>query len=156
MYSELIVIIMTGEDELSTRCREIAKSDNGRLFQSSDMALIHRDVTGNVSIETPVNDLVDRSHCGCNLACAFVEAIFGGAGEESHPRLVDAGLDRRFLEDVDHALQKGYSACLIYVPEESLVDTRHYLVILEQLEGILFHTIFHSRVEEALLNIDSQ
>ncbi len=55
------------------------------------------------------------------------------------------------LQEVVQALKPGNSAYLIYVPRESLIDTRRYLEILGQLQGELYHTTFRSEIEEVLL-----
>jgi hypothetical protein len=55
------------------------------------------------------------------------------------------------LQEVVQALKPGSSAYLIYVPRESLIDTRRYLEILGRQQGDLYHTTFPAQVEEALL-----
>jgi hypothetical protein len=66
-------------------------------------------------------------------------------------QLSEAGLDKMFLQDVVQALKPDTSAFLIFVPEESLIDTRRYLTFLPILEGTPHHTIFPSAVTTKIL-----
>jgi uncharacterized membrane protein len=117
----------------------------------SDVVLIRRDSQGKSAFQMRWQKADYLSERQRRLAGAFAEAIFGISREEGHRRLIDAGMDPLFLKEVAETFQPGGMAYLIYVPDESLIDTQGYLEILEALRGDLYHTTFRSQTEEALL-----
>lgn len=152
MYSELIVLILTGEGDSDIVWRTLERSHNGELLMLIDMVLIHRDNHGKLAFQMrwKESDHIDVDHS--RLAGAFAEAIFGNSRAEDRRRLAEAGLDPLFLQDVVQALKPEGAAYLIHVPSESQIDTRRHLEILGSLQGGLYHTTFRPQVEEALLN----
>ncbi len=151
MYSELIVLVFAGKEDLDKVWRTLERSHGGELFRLIDIVLIRRDNQGKTAfqIRWKESDHLDNHHS--RLAGAFAEAIFGISSAEGRRQLGEAGLDLFFLQEVIQALKPGSSAYLIYVPRESLIDTRRYLEILGWLQGDLYHTTFRPQVEEALL-----
>jgi hypothetical protein len=85
------------------------------------------------------------------LPVLFADAIFGGDPEKGIPELVDAGLDEIFLKEVASDLDPGGSALLVYVPLNSIVDTRRLLDALALFDGKLHHTSIPAEVEKAIL-----
>jgi len=150
VYSELIVVISTGQEDPDKVLRTLESRHGGELLALSDIVLLRRDKQGKSAFQMrwqEANQLTDPHR----LAGAFAEAIFGISRVEGHRRLIDAGMDPLFLKEVAEAFQPGGMAYLIYVPDESLIDTQRYLKILEALRGDLYHTTFRPQTEEALL-----
>jgi hypothetical protein len=150
VYSELIVMILTGEEDSDRVWRTLERGRDGKLLKLIDIVLIRRDNHGKLAFQMRwrESEYLDDDHS--RLAGAFAEAIFGISGEQDLRRLVEAGLDPLFLQDVVQAFTVEGSAYLIHVPRESLIDTREYLEILGSLEGGLYHTTFRHQVEEVL------
>ncbi len=155
VYSELIVIIMTGTEASAENWRELERSYGGQLLRLSDVLLVYRNTNAELLIQAPRQEPVGLPKNDSQLAVAFAAVIFGDSEGESCRRLVEVGLDPHFLTDVNQALKRDSSAYLIYVPQESMIDTRRYLEMLGQLQGDIYHTIFRSQVEEALMKKDN-
>ena len=85
------------------------------------------------------------------LPVLFADAIFGPTPEEGAQRLADAGLDEIFLKEVATALEPEGSALLLYIPSESVADTRRLLDALALFDGKLHHTSMPAAVENAIL-----
>jgi len=151
VYSELIVMVSTGVEDSDKVWRTLERSHGGELLTSSDIVLCNRDSQGKVTFQMrwKESDHLDDSYS--RPAGAFAESIFGISRAEGLRQLAEAGVDPRFLQEVVEAFQPGSSAYLIYVPGESLIDTRYYLEILEASPGNLYHTTFRPQTEEALL-----
>jgi uncharacterized membrane protein len=151
VFSELIVMVLTGKEDLDSAWQNLERSQGGKLFRLIDVILVQRDRLGKSTfhMRRKESDRLNNSHN--RLAGDFAEAIFGISRAEGRRHLAEAGLDPLFLQDVVQALKPDSSAYLIYVPRESLIDTRRYLEILEGLQGDLYHTTFRPQVEEALL-----
>lgn len=151
MYSELIVIFDTGQKEMDLPWRTLERSHGGQLFRLIDMVLIRRDKSGQVSFQMRWQESDRLINHHMRLGGDFAEAIFGRSSVNGHRRLVEAGLDPFFLQDVVQALQPNRSAYLFYVPGGSPIDVQRYIESLERLQGDLYHTTFRQQVEEALL-----
>jgi uncharacterized membrane protein len=151
MYSELIVLVFTGKEDSDKAWRTLERSQDGQLFKLIDIVLIHRDTTGKASFQMRWKESDNLYDNHSRLAGALAETIFGISGAEGRSQLAKAGLDPLFLQDVAQALKTDSSAYMIYVPRESLIDTRRYLEILEGQQADLYHTTFPVQVEEALL-----
>ena len=150
MYSELIVVILTGEGDSDRVWRTLEKGYNGELLKLIDMVLIRRDNHGKLAFQMRWRESDHLGDDHSRLAGAFAEAIFGISSAEGRHRLAEAGLDPLFIQDVVQALKAEGSAYLIHVPRESLIDTRRHLEILGTLNGDLYHTTFRHQVEEVL------
>jgi hypothetical protein len=122
----------------------------GQLFKLIDMVLIRRDKSGKVSFEIRWQESERLIENHKRLAGDFAEAIFGHTSQNGHRRLIEAGLDPFFLQDVTQALQPNGSAYLFFIPAESRLDTKRYIESLDPLQGNLFHTTFPIQVEEVL------
>ena len=151
MYSELIVMILAGKEDLENARQALEKGPGGQLFKLIDMVLIHQDTIGIVSFQARRRDFTGVINDSQRLAGAFAKAIFGISRVEDRRHLVKAGLDPYFLKEIDQDFKLDSTAYLIHVPGESLIDTRRYLEILGQMQGTLFQTTFRSQVEEVLL-----
>ena len=151
MYSELIIVVGSGQEDSDRVWRTLESRQGGELLTMSDVVLITRDNQGKSAFQMRWQKADYSSDQHHRLTGTFAEAIFGISREEGRRRLVEAGLDPLFLQEVVEAFQPGGSAYLIYVPEGSLIDTQRYLEILETFPGDVYHTTFRPRTEEALL-----
>jgi hypothetical protein len=76
----------------------------------------------------------------------FANMIFYDSEDELH-KLIDAGMDERFLEMITTALAPGYSLILIYVCHDSMVDTQQVLEAIKQYNGTLYHTTISPQLQ---------
>jgi uncharacterized membrane protein len=151
MYSELIVMVRSGKEDIDEARHFIEVNHGGELFGLIDMVLIDRDTTGKITYQMrwKEGDYPFNSHG--RLASTFAEVIFDNSRAEERRQLVEAGLDPFFLRKVSEAFKPDSLAYLIHIPRESLLDSRRFLEILEAQQGDLYHTTFRSQVEEVLL-----
>jgi uncharacterized membrane protein len=150
VYSELIVLILTGEGDSDIVWRTLERDRDGKLLKLIDIVLVRRDNHGKLAFQMSWRESEYLGDDHCRLAGAFAEAIFGVSGEHDRRVLIESGLDPLFLQDVVQAFTAEGAAYLIHVPRESLIDTRAYLEILGTLDGGLYHTTFRPQVEEVL------
>jgi uncharacterized membrane protein len=155
VYSELIVVISTGQEDPDKVLRTLESRHGGELLALSDIVLLRRDKQGKVAFQMRWKEFDHSGDSHNRLAGAFAEAIFGFSRAEGCRRLSEAGMDPLFLQEVVQALKPGGTAYLIYVHRESLIDTRRYVEILEAVPGNLYHTTFSPQIEEVLLKQDS-
>jgi uncharacterized membrane protein len=80
----------------------------------------------------------------------FANTIFSDSEAELQ-KLVNAGMDERFLEMVITALAPGYSMILIFVCQDSMVDTLQVLEAIRQYNGTLYHTTISPLLEEVFM-----
>jgi len=153
VYSELIVLLITGKED-SDDVRSFLEIHHGEvLFRLIDIVLIGRDTAGKISYQMPWQETVHPLNKYSRLAGAFAETIFDVSREEDRRQLADAGLDPFFMCKVNQTLTPPSTAYLLYLPNERLIDSRDALEILGELQGNLFHTIFRPQVEEVLLKL---
>lgn len=79
-------------------------------------------------------------------------AMFDLDTEGRRPKLADAGLDEFFLTEVMQSLAPNSSALLIYVPNNSMADTRILLDTLVLFKGTLHRTTISPEAERVLFN----
>lgn len=151
MYSELVLIIGSSPKTMGEAWKALTGNVVGQLFRLTDMVLIHRNKSGNVSFEIRYQESDRLINDDKRLAGDFAEAIFGQSHQDGHRRLTGAGMDPIFLRDITQVLQPNRLAYLFYLPAESRIDPEMFIKSLESLQGDLYRTTFDSRVEEALL-----
>lgn len=151
MYSELVVIIEPTPSRMDEAWRALTESLGSQLFWLTEMTLIRRDRLGKASFEMRWQeaDRLVKQHK--QLAGGFAEAIFGQFSSNGHHRLIEAGMDPIFLQDVNEALKPNGWAYLFFVPAESRLVTKRFIDSLEILQGDLYHTTFSSNVEKVML-----
>jgi uncharacterized membrane protein len=151
VQSGLIIITFLQQDE-AFQARQALEIMRGRqLLGLDNAAFVTRDRTGRASVhlrwDLPAYPRGRRGH----LPVLFADAVFGPTPEEGTQRLADAGLDEIFLKEVATALEPKGSALLIYIPSDSVVDTRRLLDALALFDGKLHHTSMPAAVENAIL-----
>jgi len=149
--SDLIIITFLQEDE-AFQARQALQIMRGRqLFGLDNAALVTRDRTGRAAVHQRWDLPAYPSGRLRNLPVLFADALFGPTPEEGAQRLADAGLDEIFLKEVATALEPEGSALLIYIPSDSVVDTRRLLDTLALFDGKLHHTSIPRAVQNAIL-----
>jgi uncharacterized membrane protein len=148
MNNDLIVVTFENEADASKARGALEIMRNSEFLGVSNTVIVLMDMVGKVVVHSQCHLPVPSSEMSCLLACA----IFGKHPEEGRRKLVDAGLDERFVKNVSSALVPESSAIVNYVRHDSLVDTQQVLDALKQFRGTLHHTTVPAEVEEAILN----
>ena len=151
MSSDLIITTFPHEDE-AFQVRQALDLMRGRqLFGLENAALVTRDSAGQATVHQRWGLPAYPRNPRRRLPVLLASAIFGDVPEEGIRKLADAGLDEIFLKEVATALDPDGSALLIYIPPDSIVDTRRLLDALALFHGALHHTIIPAEVEKAIL-----
>jgi len=151
VQSELIIITFLQEDEAYQARQALEIMRGRRLFGLDNAALVTRDRTGRAAVHQRWDLPAYPSDRQRYLPVLFADALFGPTPEEGTQMLADAGLDEIFLKEVATALEPEGSALLIYIPSDSVVDTRRLLDALALFDGRLHHTTMPAAVENAIL-----
>jgi uncharacterized membrane protein len=148
MNSELFILTFSEEEDtqrtlqaLETMGKNWAFGLNNAVLVKRDEALVHQYTRYPAWRPIPDNTFL----------ITFTEAVFGDTQKDDIRPLVDAGLDEYFLEEVASTLQPGGSALMVYIPDDSLVDTRLLKETLAAYRGTVHHTIFPVQVERTIL-----
>ncbi len=151
MNSDLIIMTFPQEDG-ALQARQALQIMRGRqLFGLENTALVTRDRAGRAAVHQRWDLPADPRGPGRRLLVLFADAIFGVAPEEGAQKLAGAGLDEVLLKEVATALDPDGSALLIYIPPDSIVDTRRLLEALALFDARLHHTSIPAEVEKAIL-----
>ena len=151
MNSDLIIITFPQEDEAFQAQQALEIMRGKQLFGLENTALVTRDRTGQAAVHQRWGLPAYPRNPRRRLPVLFADAIFGGIPEVGMKKQVDAGLDEMFLKEVATALDPDGSALLIYIPPDSIVDTRRLLDALALFDGNLHHTSIPAEVEKAIL-----
>lgn len=153
MNSDLIILTFSQEDK-AFQARQALEIMRGRqLFGLENTALVTRDRAGQAAVHQRWGLPAYPRNPRRRLPVLFADAIFGPAPEQEAQRLADAGLDEMLLKEVATALDPDGSALLIYIPADSIVDTRRLLDALALFSGTLHHTRIPAQVDEAILEL---
>ena len=150
MYDELIFMIFSGEGGAGEAWSALEKIHEGQLFRLVDIVLISRDKAGKVALRPQWNVSVVPGDKDCQIPLLMAEALFTDSAEENIHQLSEGGLDKTTLQNVSQAVEADTSALLIYIPGDSLIDSRTYLAPLSRLQGTLHHATFPSTVKDAI------
>ncbi|MGB2911281.1 MAG: hypothetical protein WBF05_03555 [Anaerolineales bacterium] len=153
MHSELFVLIFNQDEETRNSLQALQMMRKSREFGLENAALVERDDAGKVYIHQYSRYPVWEPVSDDDFLIFITEAIFGDTQEASVRLLVEAGLDKYFLEEVANTLLLNSSALLIFFPQDSLVDTRQLLDAISKFKGALIHTTFPPQVIDSVLDL---
>ena len=153
MLSELFVLIFNQDEETRIAWQALQMMRKSREFGLENAAMVERDGAGKVYIHQYSRYPVWKPVSDDTFLILITEAIFGDTQEDSVRPLIEAGLDRHFLEDVANTLLRNSSALLIFFPRDSLVDMRQLLDALSKFKGALIHTTLPSQTIDTILEL---
>jgi uncharacterized membrane protein len=152
------VLAITFEDETQgPNCLRTIKNlrDQGQL-KINDAAVVVKDAEGKVKVDNMVESGVKDGalvggFVGLLLASVFFPlagiALGAGAGALIGKTL-NTGLDKKFITDVQDAIQPGNSAALFIVSKENV---GLLITALEPYKGKIFQSSFDSEAEEEIV-----
>jgi uncharacterized membrane protein len=150
MDCELLVVTFPRvEDALKVhRALRVMREPHALGLQYS--ATVSKDSAGHAEAQfpgvLPIN-LLDRNLW---LLCQFANALYcpeSGMAE----RLVEAGLDRLFVDGVRATLVAGSSSLIVYNPPEDSTDLSRLVTILSLFKSQAYRTSFSEKVRQAVL-----
>jgi uncharacterized membrane protein len=151
MNSELFVLTFSEEEDTQKTLQALETMGKNWAFGLNNAVLVKRDESGRALVHQYTRYPSWRPVSDNKFLLSFTEAVFRDTQKDAIRPLVDAGLDECFLEEVASTLQPGGSALMVYIPDDSLVDTRLLLETLATFRGTVHQTIFPVQVERTIL-----
>lgn len=152
--SNLIVMTFDGQDEASKVRQTIREQQRAGRMSLDDAAVIRSDADGNISVDNEVDRGVKLGALGGGIVGALLSFIFpvagvvvGVAGGALVGRMVDLGIDQKFVKDVSASLKPDSSALFVIVRD---ADPAIATAAFEPFKGTLYHTTLDSTVEAEL------
>jgi len=151
MPIDLLVMIFDQNGVTPGAWHALNSMRKNRSFGLENAVLVVRDTAGKAFIHQFKRYPTWKPALNDSFLTLFTNAIFSGTADERERDLLIAELDEVFLEEVADAWQPSTSALLIFVPRQSLVDTRRLLNYLAEFNGTLIRTTFPEQTIEFIL-----
>ena len=150
MNNTLIVKTFDREKEASHVLDTINARQEFKNFGLKNAVVVTKDQAGLIALyqrwQLPATPVDPDSR----LSKLFAEAIFCSFPKIKLERLVAAGLDERFLNELVASLQPDGSVLLFFIPRDNLIDERRLMDALASYKGTLHKTTFPDEVLETI------
>jgi uncharacterized membrane protein len=153
------LVVLTFDDEneareAATALRNIEKA--GRL-NIEDTAVIRRAADGKIHVDNQASGAVKGGAAIGGMLGLIIGGILfpigglilGVAGGAAVGRMMETGVDKKFVEDVSNSLEPGSSALFVTATGG---DPAAVVAALSQFHGTVYHTTLSSEAEETLRN----
>ncbi|MCJ7659390.1 MAG: hypothetical protein MUO67_09595 [Anaerolineales bacterium] len=151
MSITLIVKTFNQEKQASRVLETIRASRESKHLGLQNAVVVTRDQARLVTLYQSWQLPATPGDPDCQLAKMFAETIFSGYPKIKLERLIAAGLDERFLNELVNSLRLDGSALLIFIPRSSLIDDHQLLDLLSSFDGTLHKTTFTQQVLDKLI-----
>jgi uncharacterized membrane protein len=156
--SNLVVITFDNVEEAG-RVRETLRSiEKGDYLSLNDSAVVVKDEEGKVSVQNEVDRGVKVGAVGGGALGLLIGGIFfpfaglliGAVAGAVLGKMVDSGVDRKFVDDVSADLVPGSSAIFFIVRD---ADPDVAIAALRPYKGKIYHTSLSTEAEESLRDV---
>ncbi len=155
MASSLIVMAFDTEEEAEKVREALVSGKKQGLLQIDDAAVVVKDASGKVHVKNQVSRGTWTATGVGGLLGLLIGTIFfplgglvmGLAGGALVGRMMNLGVDGKFVKQVEEEIQPGTSALFILAGN---ADPTGALAILRQFEGRVIQTNLSSEAEESL------
>jgi uncharacterized membrane protein len=155
MASSLIVMAFDTEEEAEKVREALVSGKKQGLLQIDDAAVVVKDASGKVHVKNQVSRGTWTATGVGGLLGLLIGTIFfplgglvmGLAGGALVGRIMNLGVDGKFVKQVEEEIQPGTSALFILAGK---ADPTGALAILRQFEGRVIQTNLSSEAEESL------
>ena len=155
MASSLIVIAFEGVDEAEKVHAALVQGKKEGVLQIDDAAVIVKDAEGKVHVQNQVSRGTWSATGVGGLLGLLIGSIFfpigglvlGLAGGALVGRMMNLGVDGKFVKQVEEEIRPGTSALFVLVGN---ADPAAELAILRQFKGKVLQTNLSSEAEESL------
>jgi uncharacterized membrane protein len=152
--SQLVVITFDDEEQAGRALQSIRQVERQGQLKLNDTAVVVKDKEGRVHTKNEVSSATETGAVvggviGGLLTFFFppAGAALGAAAGAGVGALMDQGVERKFVKDVQTSLQPGTSA-LFVIAREGNPDAA--IAALEPYKGTLLQTTLDSELEESL------
>jgi uncharacterized membrane protein len=117
MASDWIVVIFDSEDQAVSARKALKSLENQNRINMTDAAVIVKDAEGKIKVKNEMDDGVKYGAAGGALIglllavfFPFVGIAIGALGGAAVGALMDQGIDKKFIKEVEAAMTPGSSA----------------------------------------------
>lgn len=152
--SELVVLLFDQEAEAGKVRDALRGQERTGTLDLEDTAVVIRDAAGNLRVQNQVSDTTKMTTIGGGLLGLVVGFFFpvlglavGTAGGALFGRMLDRGVDGKFVKEVGDALTPGHSALFIIYNN---ADPAATLATLRAFKGKVYHSTLGAEAETSL------
>ena len=151
----LVVFTFDDENEASSALNALRNLQKAGRLSIDDSAVIRRGEDGKVHVDNKVDSSVKGGAAIGGMLGLIIGGllfpigglILGVAGGAAIGKMMETGVDKKFVEDVSNSLQPGSSALFV---TSSGGDPAAVVAALRPFKGTVYHTNLSSEAEQSL------
>jgi uncharacterized membrane protein len=151
----LVVFTFDDENEASSALNALRNLQKAGRLSIDDSAVIRRGEDGKVHVDNKVDSSVKGGAAIGGMLGLIIGGllfpigglILGAAGGAAVGKMMETGVDKKFVEDVSNSLQPGTSALFV---TSSGGDRAGVVAALQPFKGTVYHTNLSSEAEQSL------
>jgi len=151
----LVVFTFDDENEASGALNALRNLEKAGRLSINDSAVIRRGEDGKVHVDNKVDSSVKGGAAIGGILGLIIGGllfpigglILGAAGGAAVGKMMETGVDKKFVEDVSNSLQPGSSALFV---TSNGGDRAAVVAALQPFKGTVYHTNLSSEAEQSL------
>ena len=151
----LVVFTFDEENEARGALDALRNLENAGRLKIDDSAVIRRGEDGKVHVDNKIDSSVKGGAAVGGILGLIIGGllfpigglILGAAGGAAFGKMMETGVDKKFVEDVSNSLQPGSSALFV---TSSGADPAAVTAALQPFKGTVYHTNLSSEAEQSL------
>ncbi len=151
----LVVFTFDDENEASSALNALRNLQKAGRLSIDDSAVIRRGEDGKVHVDNKIDSSVKSGAAIGGMLGLIIGGllfpigglILGAAGGAAVGKMMETGVDKKFVEDVSNSLQPGSSALFV---TSSGGDRAAVVAALQPFKGTVYHTNLSSEAEQTL------
>ena len=151
----LVVFTFDEENEARGALEALRNLEKAGRLKIDDTAVIRRGEDGKVHVDNKIDSSVKSGAAIGGMLGLIIGGllfpigglILGAAGGAAFGKMMETGVDKKFVEDVSNSLQPGSSALFV---TSSGGDPAAVVAALRPFKGTVYHTNLSSEAEQSL------
>jgi uncharacterized membrane protein len=151
----LVVLTFDEENEAREAANALHNIEKAGRLNIEDSAVIRRDPDGKIHVDNQVSGAVKGGAAIGGILGLIIGGllfpigglILGVAGGAAVGKMMDTGVDKKFVEDVSNSLKPGGSALFV---TSTGGDPAAVVAALKPFKGTVYHTTLSSEAEQSL------
>jgi uncharacterized membrane protein len=151
----LVVFTFDDENEARNALNALRNLEKAGRLSIDDSAVIRRAEDGKIHVDNKVDSSVKGGAAVGGMLGLIIGGILfpigglilGAVGGAAVGKMMDTGVDKKFVEDVSNSLQPGSSALFVTATGG---DPAAVVAALHQFKGTVYHTNLSSEAEQSL------